>query len=337
LELEFRISTEQGEERVVHSVGRDDPSRPGRSRGTVQDVTDQRRAEAERSELLQTAARADEARRLNAELEQRVAARTAELERIRAGAVRMGELIDVVLELSRLSRRHLVREQVDLSALASEIAAELRHAEPDRQVDVEIQDGLLAEADLALVRSILQNLLANAYKFTSRTQHARVRFEAVEDSVVPVFFVADNGAGFDMAHAKSLFRPFHRLHQNSEFPGEGIGLATVVRAAHRHGGVVWGHGAVNQGAIHRRRRTPNGLLADDQPTPSIRRRRHRRRQPQSSALTSTSVGRTRVPARTPGPVRFVERINAELAAVVGRRAIRRSARARRIRGETARF
>ena len=296
LELEFRISTEQGEERVVHAVGRDDPSRPGRSRGTVQDVTDQRRAEAERSELLQTAARADEARRLNAELEQRVAARTAELERangeletfaysvshdlraplravdgfslllydecgdelgeqgrhylerIRAGAVRMGELIDAVLELSRLSRRRLVREQVDLSALASEIAAELQRAEPDRQVDVEIQDGLLADADLALVRSMLQNLLANAYKFTCRTEHARVRVGAVGDSVVPVFFVADNGAGFDMAHAKSLFRPFHRLHQNREFPGEGIGLATVVRAAHRHGGVVWANGAVNQGA-----------------------------------------------------------------------------------------
>jgi PAS domain S-box-containing protein len=306
-ELEFRIITDQGEGRVLHAVGREDPSRPGRQRGTFQDVTEQRRAEQERTELLQATARAEEARRLNAALEQRVAARTAELERanreletfaysvshdlraplravdgfsqllrdergdevgeegrhylerIRAGAVRMGELIDAVLALSRLSRRRLVREPVDLSALANEIVGELQRAEPDRQVEVEIQDGLLVEADLALVRSILQNLLANAYKFTSHTPHPRVRFGAVDNSGVRAYFVADNGAGFDMAHAKQLFLPFHRLHQDSEFPGEGIGLATVVRAVHRHAGVVWAYGAVNQASSGAGRRIPTAV------------------------------------------------------------------------------
>ena len=215
-ELEFRIITEQGQERVLHAVGREDPSRPGRYRGTFQDVTDQRHAEHERVQLLQATARAEESRRLNAELEQRVAARTAELERanteletfaysvshdlraplravnafsqlllddygdivgeqgrhylerVHLGAARMGDLIDAVLELSRLSRRSLVRVPIDLSALASEIVADLQSAQPDHRVEVEIQDGLRAEADLALVRSVLQNLLANAFKFTSR-------------------------------------------------------------------------------------------------------------------------------------------------------------------------
>jgi light-regulated signal transduction histidine kinase (bacteriophytochrome) len=162
--------------------------------------------------------------------------------------VGLGELIDAVLELSRLSRRRTVRTRVDLSALASEIVAELQSAEPDRPVEIEIQDGLVAEADLALVRSVLRNLLANAYKFTSHTPHPRVHLKAVEGSGVPVYFVADNGAGFEMAHAKGLFLLFHRLHRDSEFPGEGIGLATVVRAVHRHGGVIWAHGAVLHGA-----------------------------------------------------------------------------------------
>ena len=282
-ELDYRLLTGDRGMRTVHAIARPDPDHPGSYRGTLQDVTALREAE-------------EKVRTLNAELEQRVAVRTADLERanreletfaysvshdlraplravnafsqllrdecgdevgeegrhylerVRAGAVRMGELIDAVLELSRLSRRRIVRTRVDLSALASEIVAELQRAEPDRRVEVEIQDGLLAEADLALVRTVLQNLLANAYKFTSHTPHPRVHFGAVDDSGVPVYFVADNGAGFEMAHAKRLFLPFHRLHQDSEFPGEGIGLATVVRAVHRHGGVVWAHGAVNHGA-----------------------------------------------------------------------------------------
>jgi light-regulated signal transduction histidine kinase (bacteriophytochrome) len=178
------------------------------------------------------------------------------LERVRAGAVRMGNLIDGILQLSRLSRRPFERVPIDISALASEVLADLRSAEPDREVEVEVEDGLHAETDLGLVRSVLQNLLSNAYKFTSKTESPRIRFGAVEQDGVPVYFVADNGAGFDMAHADKLFHPFHRLHRESEFPGDGVGLATVARAIHRHGGVIWAHGAVNEGATFHFSLTP---------------------------------------------------------------------------------
>jgi len=170
------------------------------------------------------------------------------LERVRAGAVRMGNLIDEILQLSRLSRQRFERTPVDLSAVAREIIAELNDADPDREVVVDIQDGLHADADLELARLVLQNLLGNAYKFTSKTETARVRFGANEQDGVPVYLVADNGAGFDMAHAGELFRPFHRLHRDSEFPGDGIGLATVARAIRRHDGAIWAQGAVDHGA-----------------------------------------------------------------------------------------
>jgi len=179
-----------------------------------------------------------------------------DLERVRAGAVRMGDLIDEILPLSRLPRRRVVRAPVDISALASEAVAELQDGEPDRRVEVEIQDGLLAEADSSLVRTVLQNLLANAYKFTSKAAHPRIRFGAVEQDGVCVYFVADNGAGFDMAHASRLFLPFHRLHRETEFPGDGIGLATVMRAVRMHGGTIWAQGAVNEGATFHFSLTP---------------------------------------------------------------------------------
>ena len=168
----------------------------------------------------------------------------------------MGNLIDEILQLSRLSRRRFERVPVNTSALAREIVAELNDAEPDRRVEVEIRDGLHGEADLGLVRIVLQNLLANAYKFTAKTARPLVHFGAVEQDGVPVYFVADNGAGFDMAHAERLFRPFQRLHRDSEFPGDGIGLATVARAVHRHGGVIWAKGAVDQGATFHFNLTP---------------------------------------------------------------------------------
>jgi PAS domain S-box-containing protein len=303
-EIDCRIITEQGEERVLHAVGREDPSRPGRYRGTFQDVSDQRRAEADRAQLLQAAARAEEARRLNVELEQRVAARTFELERankeletfsysvshdlraplravegfsqalledysekldeqgrhdlerVRAGAVRMGDLIDALLQLSRLSRWRLARVPIDISALAREVVAELQGESPDRHVEVEIQHGLLDEADPSLVRTVLQNLLANAYKFTSKAAQPRIRFGALQQDGVCVYFVADNGAGFDMAHASRLFLPFHRLHRETEFPGDGIGLATVTRAVRKHGGTIWAQGTVNEGATFHFSLTP---------------------------------------------------------------------------------
>ena len=190
------------------------------------------------------------------------------LERLRAGAVRMGNLIDEILQLSRLSRHPFARAPVDMSALASDVIAELNTAEPDRRVQVEIQDGLLAEADPGLAQTVLHNLLANAYKFTANTTHPWIRFGAVEQDGVPVYFVADNGAGFDMAHVDRLFRPFHRLHRESEFPGDGIGLATVARAVHRHDGVIWAQGAVNEGATFHFTLTPGA-----HPPPSAERAR----------------------------------------------------------------
>ena len=183
------------------------------------------------------------------------------LDRLRAGAVRMGTLIDSILQLSRLSRQQFERVPVDLSALASDVVSEL--AAGGRQVEVEIQDGLHARADLALTQSVLQNLLSNAYKFTAKTARPVIRFGAVKQSGVPVYFVADNGAGFDMAHAGELFRPFQRLHRDSEFPGDGIGLATVVRAVHRHGGVIWGQGAVDHGATFHFTLTPGAQAPAD--------------------------------------------------------------------------
>ena len=179
----------------------------------------------------------------------------------------MGTLIDEILQLSRLSRRRFERVRVDMSLLASEVVAELNDAEPDRPGAVEIRDGLSAKADRELVRTVLQNLLTNAYKFTSRTQNPDIRFGAVEQEGALVYYVADNGAGFDMAHAKGrLFRPFHRLHRESEFPGDGIGLATVARCVHRHGGEVWAEGAVNQGATFYFSLTPGAHPPASTPT-----------------------------------------------------------------------
>jgi PAS domain S-box-containing protein len=171
------------------------------------------------------------------------------LTRIRAGAVRMGNLIDAILQLSRLSRRRFERVPVDISGLAREFLDELREADPDRQVDVTIQDGVTALADLELTRTVLQNLLANAYKFTSNTPSPQISVGAGEQNGVPVYFVADNGVGFHMADATGLFRPFHRLHRESEFTGDGIGLATVVRAIHRHGGTIWACAERSRGAM----------------------------------------------------------------------------------------
>ena len=288
--LLIRVDRQRIWVRVVGQAAIED-GRVVRVHGIIADVSDRKLVE-------------EELRTLNAELEQRVAARTADLERanreletfaysvshdlraplravdgfskmlfddyaeklgedrrdylerVRAAAVRMGNLIDEILELSRLSRQRFERVPVNTSALAREIVAELNDAEPDRRVVVEIQDGLHAEADLGLVRIVLQNLLANAYKFTAKTARPLVHFGAVEQDGVPVYFVADNGAGFDMADAERLFRPFQRLHRASEFSGDGIGLATVARAVHRHGGVIWAKGAVDQGATFHFNLTP---------------------------------------------------------------------------------
>jgi signal transduction histidine kinase len=170
------------------------------------------------------------------------------LGRIRAGAARMGQIIDDLLLLSRVARSELRRERVDLGALALEVYAALRTAEPARDVRLFVGEGLLAEGDSRLLRIALENLLGNAWKYTSRKERAHLEFAARAQDGQTVYHVRDDGAGFDMAYADKLFGAFQRLHSASEFPGSGIGLATVARIVHRHGGRVWAKGEPGQGA-----------------------------------------------------------------------------------------
>jgi len=268
---------------VSTSLRRDEDGAPLYFMTAVIDITERRRAE-------------QEIRRLNAELESRVQARTAELEaanhelesfaysvshdlraplraldgfsqillddygtrldeegrsyldRIRAADQRMGALIDALLELSRLNRDELLRERLDVSALARAIGAELAEAEPGRAVELAIADGLEAHADRRLVQALLANLIGNAWKFTARHDAARIEVGAADAGGERAFYVRDDGAGFDMAYADKLFGAFQRLHSPGEFEGLGIGLATAQRIVRRHGGRVWAEGAVEKGA-----------------------------------------------------------------------------------------
>jgi PAS domain S-box-containing protein len=170
------------------------------------------------------------------------------LQEITLNAGKMGALIDGLLALARLSRSDLRRQPVDLSSVARDAAEQLSRVEPDRAVEMVVPDGLTAEVDPPLARALLENLLGNAWKFTSKVSRARVELGATEKDGVHTFFVRDNGAGFDMAYASKLFAPFQRLHTVDEFPGTGIGLATVQRIVNRHGGRIWAEGAVDGGA-----------------------------------------------------------------------------------------
>lgn len=171
------------------------------------------------------------------------------LQRVRAATQRMGELIDDLLKLSRVSRAGMNRTSVDLSALALEVAEDLRNAHPERRLTIDIQPGLTAVGDPSLLRIMLENLLGNAWKFTGKTEDARIEVRARNgEADERVYFIRDNGAGFDMNYANKLFGAFQRLHGAQEFPGTGIGLATVQRIVRRHGGRVWAEGAVNRGA-----------------------------------------------------------------------------------------
>lgn len=172
------------------------------------------------------------------------------LQRVRAATQRMGQLIDDLLNLSRVTRCEMQRQTVDSTSMVEAIALELQHTQPERaNVEFIIALGVVAQGDPRLLRVVFENLLNNAWKFTSKQVHARIEFSTLaETDGTTAYFVRDNGAGFDMAYANKLFGAFQRLHTTDEFPGTGIGLATVQRIIHRHGGRVWAEGAVGLGA-----------------------------------------------------------------------------------------
>ncbi len=260
-------------------VYRNENGDPIRMMGLVTDVSDRKRAQEEIQQLnRELGHRVEDLKHLNSELEAfsysvshdlRAPLRSIDgfsqvllgdqgerldesgrdaLGRVRAAAARMGQLIDDLLKLSRVTRAELHREKVDLSEIARAAASELSRREPDRRVEVCIAEGVTAEGDAALLRLVLENLMGNAFKFTSKRVDARVEFGMERQNGGPVYYVRDNGAGFDMAYAERLFGAFQRLHSVTEFPGTGIGLATVQRIVHRHGGHVWAQGAPGEGA-----------------------------------------------------------------------------------------
>jgi len=172
----------------------------------------------------------------------------ARLRDIHDAARRSSQIIDDLLHLSRLTLSELLREEVDLSAMAEEVTADIRKSVEDRRIQFSAACGIKVRADRRYMRIALENLLGNAVKFTSGRDRARIEFGIASVAGEQAFFVRDNGAGFDMAHADRLFKPFSRLHKLSEFPGTGIGLSTVQRIISRHGGRVWAEAEPGKGA-----------------------------------------------------------------------------------------
>jgi PAS domain S-box-containing protein len=170
------------------------------------------------------------------------------LDRIRNAAIYMSNLVDDLLDLSRITRQEFRKQQVDLSKLAAEIFAALQESEPQRQTTIKITPDLQVRGDAALLQSALQNLLENAWKFSSKEVQAEIEVGRTTVEGEAVFFIRDNGAGFNMAYADKLFGAFQRLHKVGEFPGTGIGLATVQRIVNRHGGRIWAESEVGKGA-----------------------------------------------------------------------------------------
>ncbi|MGF7117331.1 CHASE4 domain-containing protein [Methanobacterium oryzae] len=170
------------------------------------------------------------------------------LSRVRMASQRMAQLIDDLLNLSRLTRSEINYEYVDLSKIAINIQKELEFTWPQRNVKFKIEDGIVVRGDAKLLRVMLENLLNNAWKFTSKCKKAKIEFGKVDYNGQKAYYVKDNGAGFNMEYANKLFNPFQRLHNVDEYPGNGIGLATVQRIVHRHGGQIWAEGKVNEGA-----------------------------------------------------------------------------------------
>jgi light-regulated signal transduction histidine kinase (bacteriophytochrome) len=171
------------------------------------------------------------------------------IQKIRDSTEHMGTLLDGLTEVARFSRTDLRRTAVDLTATVRRLAAELQQEDPERQVELVVAGGITANGDPRLLQTVLENLLKNAYKFTAKRVPARIEFgTAPQRDGKVAYFVRDNGIGFDMAHADQLFGAFQRLHAAKEYPGTGIGLATVERIVHRHGGLVWAEGTENTSA-----------------------------------------------------------------------------------------
>jgi len=169
---------------------------------------------------------------------------------IRNASKHMQQLIDDMLLLSKVTQSEVKKETVDLSAIAKEIAATLEADSADRQVQFVIDESISANGDPRLLRVVLENLLANAWKYTSKTPQARIQFgRRYDEQGQAIYYVQDNGAGFNMEHADRLFDAFQRLHSEADFPGTGVGLATVQRVVHKHGGRIWAKAAVNEGAM----------------------------------------------------------------------------------------
>jgi signal transduction histidine kinase len=171
------------------------------------------------------------------------------LQRIQNSVKQMSELIDALLVLSRITRHTLRREIVDVSALIDIVVSDLRARDPARHIDVQVQPGMTVHGDRRLISDLFANVVSNAWKFTSKIAHARVEIGQNVDGPMSTLYIRDNGAGFDMAYASKLFKPFQRLHLPSEFEGSGVGLATVARIVERHGGKIWAEARPNEGAV----------------------------------------------------------------------------------------
>lgn len=168
---------------------------------------------------------------------------------IRKGSARIDQMIQGMLDLSRIGRGSLNRQAVDLGAVAAEVVEHLRRRDPQRHVEVMIAQKLVVDGDPAMLRIVVQNLVENAWKYTARVEQPRIEVGECEDGDRRVFYVRDNGAGFNPAQSKRLFVPFQRLHDGREYPGDGIGLSTVHRIVQRHGGTIWAEGDIGKGAV----------------------------------------------------------------------------------------
>lgn len=171
------------------------------------------------------------------------------LQRVRAASQRMSQLIDAMLNLARLTRAEIRSQTLDMSGMVNAILDDFQKMDPERQVECVVAKNLFATADPQLIRAVLENLLGNAWKFTRHREYARIEFGYEPYKGQPAYFVKDNGAGFDMTYAHKLFGAFQRLHAYTEYPGVGVGLATVHRIIQRHGGQIWADGSVGEGAI----------------------------------------------------------------------------------------